>query len=296
MRRRKKKRNSVIGIMTVILVLLVIVLGVLLFFKIKDGSFQFRLDFKKKAAEKKQEADSMQEEGEDSMQGQIEASPMQPISELEVGATIDITAMNPSYLPQYFVINPINADILQYINGRSYVDNDDIQLRDLRYLKVLYYNYNHEVQVGELIVNVEIADDCRNIFLELFEQQYEIQSMYLIERYWTGDGASSDKESIQNNNTSAFNYRKSVGGNRLSNHAIGRAIDINPLQNPYVAYNADGSFKEVYLDMEKYIDRASGEPHMIGHEDACYQIFTKYGFTWGGDWDSPKDYQHFEKQ
>ena len=82
----------------------------------------------------------------------------------------------------------------------------------------------------------------------------------------------------------------------MSNHAEGYAIDINPIENPYVQYTADGEFAKYYQDMEKYLDRDSGKPHMITHEDAAYKVFTKYGFTWGGDWVNTKDYQHFEKR
>lgn len=117
-----------------------------------------------------------------------------------------------------------------------------------------------------------------------------------MDKFWVGNGVDSDTKSIENNNTSAFNYRVVPGTAHLSNHAKGRAIDLNPLQNPYVAYQSDGTFKQYYKDMEKYLDRNSGEAHMVTHEDTAYRIFTKYGFTWGGDWVNSKDYQHFEKK
>ncbi len=91
--------------------------------------------------------------------------------------------------------------------------------------------------MGELIVDVELQEDCLEIFRELFEHEYEIQSTCLIDNYWTGDGGTSDFASIEVNNTSAFCYREITGGARLSNHALGRAIDINPQQNPYVSYS-----------------------------------------------------------
>lgn len=87
-------------------------------------------------------------------------------------------------------------------------------------------------------MNADLAEDYTNIFRELFEVEYEIQSMYLIDNYWTGDGDTSDTASIEVNNTSAFCYRAVTGGTKLSNHAFGRAIDINPQQNPYVSYSS----------------------------------------------------------
>lgn len=282
----ERKLRTITRIMAVVLIVLIIVLAAVIYFKMKDSE-------KKDSEDAKSTPDS--EQTADGAPASDVPVDMPAIPNMEAGAIVDRALVDPSQLDQYFVANEISEDIFQFINGMSYVDNPNISREQLRYLKVLHYNFNHEVQVGELIVNVNIAEDVRNIFRELFEQEYEIQSMYLIERFWTGDGSSSDRNSIENNNTSAFNYRTIAGTDQLSNHALGYAIDINPLQNPYVAYNADGSFREIYPEMERFIDRANGEPHMIGHEDVCYQIFTRYGFTWGGDWTDPIDYQHFEK-
>lgn len=214
---------------------------------------------------------------------------------LLAGTIVEKEKLDPNRWSDYFMIEEISEEIFGKINGKTYVENKHIGIEELRYLKVLHYNYDHQIQVGELIVNAEIAEDCKHIFTELFMQEYEIASMYLLEKYWTGDGVTTDTVSIEENNSSAFNYRVVPGTNHLSNHARGYAIDLNPLQNPYVAYRSDGSFRTYYKDMEKYLDRNSGAAHMITHEDAAYQIFTKYGFTWGGDWKNSKDYQHFEK-
>lgn len=222
--------------------------------------------------------------------------PLTSIKDMDAGAVLRQEDLNLEQPSLYFTVQEISDDIFQYINGKTYTENDSIGLQDLRYLKVLHYNYDHEIQVGELIVNAKIAEDCRNIFQELFASEYEIQSMYLLDKFWVGNGVDSDTASIENNNTSAFNYRVVPGTDHLSNHARGYAIDLNPLQNPYVKYKKDGTFEKYYKDMEKYIDRSSSEAHMITHEDPAYKIFTKYGFTWGGDWNSSKDYQHFEKK
>lgn len=220
---------------------------------------------------------------------------LEDIDSIDAGTVIDSAELDQQRISEYFTVNAINDDILKYINGKSYVENDNIQLEELRYLKLLHYNYDHEIQVGELIVNAKIAEDCREVFEELFAEEYEIESMYLIDKYWTGDSVDSDTNSIEHNNTSAFNYRVVPDTDRLSNHAAGFAIDINPLQNPYIKYNSDGSFAKYYKDMEKYIDRNQDAEHMITHDDVCFKIFEKHGFTWGGDWNSSKDYQHFEK-
>jgi len=202
----------------------------------------------------------------------------------------------PTNADDYFTINEIvqGDAVYERINGRSYRENPNVALSDLRYLTVLHYNFDGLVQTGEIIVNASIAEDTVAVFKELFSKRYQIFSMYLVDNYWTGDGESSDTASIEVNNTSAFNYREITGGGSLSNHAYGRAIDINPQQNPYVTYNGDIP-TYWHTNAAPYIDRTSGDPHVIVEGDVCYNAFIAHGFSWGGHWDNPVDYQHFEK-
>lgn len=186
-------------------------------------------------------------------------------------------------------------EVYNRIIGKSYVENPNVSLSDLRYLTISYYDFNHQVQKGEMIVNKAIADDVMNIFKELYDIEYEIYSMRLIDDFWTGDGDSSDTASCDANNTSSFCYREITGGGDLSNHAWGCAIDINPQQNPYVSYKS-GAPKWSHENANDYIDRSVVKDHMIVEGDACYNIFAKYGFSWGGAWKTIKDYQHFEKK
>ena len=253
-----------------------------------DGSGE---EIKEKGKKEKARKDRAKEAGQNGRQAYLEN-----LDDAEAGTVLAAGELDLTQEKKYFTVSEISDAVLQYINGKSYVENDHIGLDDLRYLKLLHYNYDHEIQVGELIVNKKIAEDVKEVFWELFSEEYEIESMYLIDRFWTGDSVDSDTNSIENNNTSAFNYRVVPNTDRLSNHAAGFAIDINPLQNPYVKYNSDGSFAKYYKDMEKYTDREQKGEHMITHSDICYKIFEKHGFTWGGDWNSSKDYQHFEKE
>lgn len=210
------------------------------------------------------------------------------------GTVLSLSGIDTANLGNYFVIYDIPEDIFEYINGKSYQENTEITIADLKYIKVLHYNFEHNVQVGELIVNASVANEIRDIFLALFCNGYEIQSMYLPDRYWTGDGNTTDSASCDANNTSAFFYRTVDGSTKLSNHAYGKAIDINPQQNPYVGYSTGVPVCE-HENALPYIDRASGLPHMITESDICYQLFSSYGYGWGGAWNSIKDYQHFEK-
>lgn len=210
------------------------------------------------------------------------------------GTVIDISALDLNNIGNYFIIMDIPDDIFEYINGKSYQENENIQLSDLRYIKVLHYNYQHGIQIGEIIVNEAVAKEIKDIFMTLFISQYEIQSMYLPDRYWTGDGNTTDTASCDANNTSGFFYRTVGGTNSLSKHAMGKAVDINPQQNPYVSYKTGAPVCE-HENALAYIDRTTGLDHMITEQDLCYYEFVRRGYTWGGAWNSIKDYQHFEK-
>lgn len=217
-----------------------------------------------------------------------------PVETSGVDALVDVSADD---WQSCFTIKEIHEDseLFRRINGRSYQENDDIALSDLRYLNVLHYDFDHEVRLGELIVNAAIADDCLDIFEKLYETGYEIESMKLVDEYWAGNGTDTDTASIEDNNTSAFCYRTATGGVSLSNHALGCAIDINPRQNPYFSYST-GEAVWFHDGDDAYLDRSAGLAHMITEDDLCYQLFTEYGFTWGGSWNNPKDYQHFERR
>lgn len=216
------------------------------------------------------------------------------LEDYAAGEILETARINQETLSCYFTSEQINDTIKNRIYGKSYSENPDISLDELRYLKLLHYNFNHQIQVGELIVNQSIAQDCIDIFTELFQAEYEIESMYLIDNYWTGNGSSTDTASMNDNNSSAFCYRTIAGSSKLSNHALGFAIDINPYQNPYITYK-NGVPVFYHDNAETYADRTTVKDHMITHEDLCYQLFTDHGFSWGGDWKNSKDYQHFEK-
>ncbi|SDZ97060.1 D-alanyl-D-alanine carboxypeptidase [Oribacterium sp. KHPX15] len=197
---------------------------------------------------------------------------------------------------KYFVMHDITVgdDVYNRIIGKSYRENNYVPLSSLTYITMPHYNFNGVVQMGEIIVSKDVADDVIGVFETLFRNKYEIYSMHLVDNYWTGDPDSTDSASIDVNNTSAFNYRTATGSSKLSNHAYGKAIDINPQQNPYVSYKS-GSPKWSHSNANDYIKRDTGLAHVITHDDLAYKVFTEYGFSWGGDWNSVKDYQHFDK-
>ena len=190
-----------------------------------------------------------------------------------------------------FYFEPISNEVFKRISGISYPVDCQVPLDDLRYVVLQYVDFNNDPQTGEMIVNKAIAQDVVEIFYELFENGYQIESIKLVDEFGGDDTAS-----MLANNTSSFNYRVVEGTTRLSNHALGRAIDLNPFYNPYITYNKDGSTNISPVGSEAYADRTISFPYKIDENDLAYKLFKAHGFTWGGNWNSCKDYQHFEKK
>lgn len=190
-----------------------------------------------------------------------------------------------------FYSTEIDDTLFTKINGVSYIPNEYIDTSELRYLKMLCYDIDGNTYVGEMIVNTQIADKVLEIFQTLYENRYPIERMVLVDNY-----RADDESSMSANNTSAFNFRQIAGSSKLSNHSYGMAIDINPLYNPYVKTAGDGSIICQPESGREYIDRGQDFPYKIDENDLAYKLFTEAGFTWGGNWNSVKDYQHFEME
>lgn len=201
----------------------------------------------------------------------------------------------------------IPEDVKNQMKGHSMPDGASTTYDQLSYLTIPYYDFDGNVQQGNMIVKKELADEILLIFQELYNDGYPIYKMQLIDNY-QGTGEDLDWNSIEDNNTSAFCFRNSTGGSIVSKHGLGQAIDINPLINPYVTAEGSSSSHSVsndcgyiYRDLSKWKDNTSkwsletAKKANIDTNTKIYEIFKKYGWTWGGDWNSPKDYQHFEK-
>lgn len=186
-----------------------------------------------------------------------------------------------------FGVYEISDELFSRIYGKTYKAECSVPRDDLRYVRVLHVNARGETLTGELVVNKAIANEICEIFRELYEARYPIERMRLADDY-----DAEDEASMEDNNTSAFNYRPIEGTDRPSKHALGMAIDINTLYNPYHRYS-DGSVLPV--TGAPYLDRSQAFPYKIEVGDLCYRLFAEHGYTWGGNWSSVKDYQHFEK-
>ena len=222
------------------------------------------------------------------------------ITDILFANNITNTCVNYTYSRYRKFLNPVDPGLSAFssdtipesvklrMTGRSFPEDGDapVGFSDLRYLKLLYYDFGGRVRRGEMVCNKAIADDLLYIFKELYKAKYPIASIRLIDDF---DG--DDLRSMEANNTSCFNYRRKTSGSSLSAHARGMAVDVNPLQNPYVK----GEIVEPEIARD-YADRTVDFPHKITDEDLCCKLFRSRGFQWGGAWNSVKDYQHFEKK
>ncbi len=193
-----------------------------------------------------------------------------------------------------YTISNINQEVhKRMILGNSYKENCPIPLKDLRYLTLDYINFEGNKKVGELIVHKDVSIEIIEIFENLYEIKYPIYKMELVSNF-----NANDFNSIEANNTSAYNCRNIEGTNKWSRHAFGKAIDINPIQNPYISKKGNISHKESQI----FRNRIRTNPFdfnqraVILKNDEIVKLFKTHGWIWGGDWKTIKDYQHFDKR
>ena len=190
---------------------------------------------------------------------------------------------------QDFIAMEIPDSVWLRMQGKTYVGNPHIRRSDLRYLRVKHWDYDNRSHQGEMVCNKLIADKLLAIFRELYAQHYPIERIRLADDY-----DADDERQMSDNNTSCFCYRNVPDTKKLSYHARGLAIDINPRYNPYVRYRKDGSQNVQPANGKAYADRSRAFRYKIKAGDLCHRLFLKHGFSWGGSWRTLKDYQHFE--
>lgn len=206
------------------------------------------------------------------------------------GDVVDEQYLNTHGHKAFFSVNAIPDSIFALMKGRSFKADCTVPRSSLRYILCLHRDDGGRSIVGEMVVNKAIAKDVLEIFRQLYEAGYPIERMRLID-YWDAD----DERAMTANNSSSFNFRFISHTNKVSKHGMGMAIDINPLYNPYTKTLADGKTIVEPAAGKPYLDRQRKYKYKIERGDLCFRLFSKYGFHWGGDWQSVKDYQHFEK-
>jgi D-alanyl-D-alanine carboxypeptidase-like protein len=180
-------------------------------------------------------------------------------------------------------VSQITPGLARRMTGSSWRTGCPVGLRDLRLVRASYHGFDGRIQTGELIVHRDVTSAVVAVLEKLYAARFPIRRMEPIDAF-----GGSDYRSIEADNTSAFNCRPVAGTSRWSEHAYGRAIDLNPLENPYVSGGRTSHPRSV-----RYLDRSRSRPGMIHPDDAVVRAFASVGWGWGGSWPVTKDYQHF---
>src|SRR6201993_4542297 len=171
--------------------------------------------------------------------------------------------------------------------GASWRPGCPVEPAQLRRVGIDHIGFDGQPHPGELIVHQDVVPEVIAIFEQLYRLGLPIDKIRTVDRYPGAD----DELSMEDNNTSAFNCRGIPGSSQWSQHAYGRAIDLNPLVNPCIY--AGGAFEP--HNAAAYLDRSRTDPALLHGGDPAVHVFTDRGWRWGGDWSTPIDYQHFER-
>jgi len=184
----------------------------------------------------------------------------------------------------------------EMVRNNVFGDHSPISIERLKLIEIKYIDFSDQSQSGKIIVMDACAEQVKEIFIDLFEERFPVASVELMMEF-----KGSDSLSMINNNTSGHNLRFITGGKRLSLHAYGTAIDINPVNNPFINIPCDDSLgiaKFEPISGIRFANRMQeriGKEKRIGMAEEVIDIFVKHGFYWwGGYWDCPIDYQHFQ--
>lgn len=192
-------------------------------------------------------------------------------------------------LPPYEAkVRRLGPALREQMIGRGHdIGSCPVTFADLRHLEIAYVGFDGRHHTGEMVIHADHAAGVVRVFKRLYDARWPIRRMRLVSSY-----GGSDNKSMAANNTSAYNCRRVAGEDSWSRHAYGAAIDINPVQNPYVTASGvlppqGGRFTDV--------DRSAGATPprgVIKRGDVVVRAFGEIGWSWGGDWLQP-DYQHF---
>ncbi len=208
---------------------------------------------------------------------------------VDVPAPADTAPAKPAAAPVHFEgsVSPLDAAMRAELSGRNWHPGCPVPLADMRLVTVSYWGFDGAVKQGPLVMNERVAEDVLWVFRRLFRARFRIERIALPAKY--RPPRPSDRFSTSDV-TAAFNCRPVTGTTDvLSQHSYGWAIDINPLQNPYVT--SEG--KALRIADRPYLDRSKELPGMIHPGDVVVRAFAHVGWSWGGDWHSIKDYMHF---
>jgi hypothetical protein len=180
-------------------------------------------------------------------------------------------------------VSRIDRETRAVMRGSSWHTGCPVGFADLRLVRLTYWGFDRQAHHGRLVVHRRWSDEIVMVLRRIYRERFPIRRIRLVDRYH-GD----DQASMRADNTSAFNCRYVAGTTTWSQHAYGRAIDVNPVENPYV----DGSYVSP-RNGRPYADRSRERRGMIFERDEVWRAFHRIGWEWGGTWTSAQDYQHF---
>jgi hypothetical protein len=181
-------------------------------------------------------------------------------------------------------VTPIGKTLAARMTGVSWRPGCPVHLRDLRAVWPRHWGFDGVVRTGTVIVHRDVAAEIVQVFRRLYAARFPIRRLTPVDAY-----GASDFRSIEADNTSAFNCRFVEGTRRWSEHAYGRAIDVNPIENPYVSSGGRTSHPASH----SYVRRTPVRPGMAVEGGVLVRAFAAAGWGWGGRWSGIKDYQHF---
>jgi D-alanyl-D-alanine carboxypeptidase len=180
-------------------------------------------------------------------------------------------------------VQPIPPAVRAEMTGVSWRPGCPVPLSDLRLLTLTYRGFDGRAHTGKLVANRDAATTFVTVFRRLYAAGFPIRRMRPVDAY-----GGDDYRSIEADNTSAFNCRAATGSSHWSQHAYGRAIDVNPIENPYVSGGTTS-----HPASRLYLDRSRHRPGMAYEGGVLVDSFRAAGWGWGGSWTGIKDYQHF---
>lgn len=191
-----------------------------------------------------------------------------------------------------FDVSPVNCELLEV--SKVLTPDNPVKCDRLRKVSFEHHGEDNKTHQGSFIVLDVIAPKVRDLMYELYGRGFVIAKAIPVREYGGDDYAS-----MADNNSSGFNGRRIAGDIRWSMHAYGAAIDINPVQNPFIELNENGTAVIKPAASARYsVNRLDNRPNKEQREglaESVVDIFARYGFfVWGGDWNYPIDYQHFQ--
>jgi hypothetical protein len=182
-------------------------------------------------------------------------------------------------------VRPIGPSLAATMTGVSWRPGCPVPLRDLRAVRLRHWGFDGGARWGTLVVHRDAADDIVSVFRRLYAVRFPVRRIVPVDTY-----GGSDFRSIEADNTSAFNCRFVDGTRRWSEHAYGRAIDVNPIENPYVSGSTTS-----HAASRPYLRRSPARPGMAVEGGVLVRAFDAVGWGWGGRWSRVQDYQHFSQ-